>query len=83
MRLGPLRQFWQDMLRLDAALGPAMRVIGPLVALAVLILGCRAKDLSERETRVIKRSYVIKPDQTQSLRYEAKRVRLRNLFWKD
>ncbi len=47
-----------------------------------IAIRCRAKDLSERETRVIKRSYKLKPDQSESLKYKAKRVRLRSIFWR-
>src|SRR6266567_4493783 len=34
------------------------------------------------QTRVIKRSYKLKPDQSESLKYKAKRVRLRSIFWR-
>jgi hypothetical protein len=43
----------------------------------------RAKEVSDRERLVIRRSYYIKPDESQPLKYKAKRVCFGSLFWKD
>jgi hypothetical protein len=44
---------------------------------------CRVENTPESEMRVTKRSYVLKPDKSQSLKYKVMRVRVRSLFWPD
>src|ERR1043166_7606495 len=41
----------------------------------------RQKDVELRDTRVLERSYVIKPDSSKPIRYKARRVWIRSLFW--
>lgn len=42
----------------------------------------QSDDVLERDTPVVKRSYVITPDPSQRLKYRARRVRFRSLFWR-
>jgi hypothetical protein len=47
-----------------------------------ITIRCRYEDGSvDRESRAIKRSYLITPDRSQSLRYKARRVWIRHWFW--
>ena len=41
----------------------------------------RAKTVEERDMRVLERSYIIKPDGSKPIKYKAKRVWIRPLFW--
>lgn len=42
----------------------------------------KQKNLHERDTPVIKRSYLIMPAPSEPLRFKAQRVRFRSLFWR-
>jgi hypothetical protein len=46
-----------------------------------LTVTARQKNIEVRDTRVMERSYVIKPDRSKPIKYKAKRVWIRSLFW--
>jgi hypothetical protein len=42
----------------------------------------KQKELNDKEALMVKRSYILIPDKTQPLKYKAKRVWFRSLFWR-